>query len=138
MHVWKQNQFKPTRGRDEPIKHPSMRAVQTDPIDRSTIRSEDLKGDWTEDRSDVDTNSKDWALERINRSRSDPSFGLPKWYERMKTGDHPKLVTIREPQPSEDDCCSETAAFKGGRMPVHEGKPSCPTIPMYRAPLRMS
>jgi hypothetical protein len=84
------NQFKPTRGRDEPIEYPSMRAVQTDPIDRSTIRSEDLKGDWTEDRSEVDTNSKDWALGQINRSRSDPSFGLPKWHERMKTGDHPK------------------------------------------------
>jgi hypothetical protein len=76
---------------------PEIRTIQTDtrPVradqtsidvcgsdqskDRSSDRPEDQSRDQTEDRSDVDTNSKGWTLEQIDRSRSVPSFGLPKW-----------------------------------------------------------
>jgi hypothetical protein len=137
---------KQTRGLNDMTKHPLMHAVQTDPRTEPWIgpkvsprkepkispRTRPKIDPKTEQRSDIDTSSKDWSLERINRGRSDPSFSPPKWHERMKTSDHPKLVTIREPQPSEDNCCSEIAAFKGRRMPVHEGEPPCPAIPVYR------
>jgi hypothetical protein len=140
------NRSTPTRGRNGVTELPSTHAVQTDP------KTSPLKGPKTsrrkglkinprtrpridpkiEERSGIDTDPKDWTLGRINRSRSIPKFDLTEWCERTRTDDHPKQETIRERQPSEDGCCSETATCRGQWMPVHEGKPSCPNIPVYR------
>jgi hypothetical protein len=121
--------------RTRPIKGPIHREVRR-PLhekDRRPIREPDRKPIRRSKNGPVSIRIR--KIERWNGStEADPIHRLVQrtWYDRMKTGDHPERDTAREQQSSEDDRCPETATFRGQRMPVHEGEPSCPIIPEYR------